>query len=116
MSAQGTPPHDAHADTSSPEEAALAEVEPGRLLADEDESTQHLDDALHWIKVYSELLDFKRKILNTTEESVETMDPDASQEVTDTDLKALNAEALRFDRRLAYWRRRAAAMGSHQNA
>lgn len=101
---------------TSTEQAALDEVEPNRLLAGEDESTQHLDDALHWIKVYTELLEFKRKILNTTEESVETMDPDASQEVTDTDLKALNAEALRFDRRLAYWRRRAAAMGSHQNS
>ncbi len=96
-------------DTST-EQAALDEVEPNRLLAGEDESTQHLDDALHWIKVYAELLDFKRKVLNTTEDSLETMDPDASQEVTDTDLIALNAEALRFDRRLAYWRRRAAAM------
>lgn len=107
-------PEDAEEGNKSPEQAALDEVEPNRLLAGEDESTQHLDDALHWIKVYTELLDFKRKILNTTEDSVETMDPDASQEVTDTDLKALNAEALRFDRRLAYWRRRAAAMGSRE--
>jgi hypothetical protein len=107
-------PRDGEHEDPSTEQAALDEVEPNRLLAGEDEATQHLDDAHHWIKVYTELLDFKRRILNTTEESVETMDPDASQEVTDTDLKALNAEALRFDRRLAYWRRRAAAMGSHE--
>ena len=51
-----------------------------------------------------ELLEFKRTILATTERKVGTMDPDASVEVQKTDLKALHAEALRFERRLVYWR------------
>ena len=71
-------------------------------------STQHLDDAEHWVKVYRELLEFKRSVLATTEEHVGTMDPDASIEVQQTDLKALHAEALRFERRLVYWRGRVA--------
>ena len=65
---------------------------------------------MHWIKVYSELLDFKRAILAKTEESVATMDPAASAEVEETDLKALHAEARRFERRLVFWRLTAAAL------
>lgn len=94
-------------DNGGAEQAALEEVAPDRLLAGEEEDTRHLDDAIHWIKVYTELLEFKRSVLATTEESVETMDPDASREVTETDLKALLAEALRFERRLTFWRARA---------
>lgn len=97
-------------DTSGAEQAALEEVAPDRLLAGEEEDTRHLDDAVHWIKVYTELLEFKRSVLATTEESVETMDPDASREITETDLKTLLAEALRFERRLTFWRARAAEL------
>jgi hypothetical protein len=88
------------------QEAALKEVQPDRLLAGEDESTQHPDDAVHWTKVYGELLEFKRSVLATTENYVGAMDPDASAEVQKTDLKALHAEALRFERRLVFWRGR----------
>jgi hypothetical protein len=95
---------------SEDERAALEQVQPDRLLAGEDEGTRHLDDAMHWVKVYSELLEFKRSVLATTEEHVVTMDADASVEVQQTDLKALHAEALRFERRLVYWRIRTAAL------
>jgi hypothetical protein len=104
------PAVDAKRDVTSDEKAALDEVAPDRLLAGEDEKTRHIDDAVHWVKVYKELLEFKRSVLATTEEHVGTMDPDASAEVQDTDLKALHAEALRFERRLVYWRTRIATM------
>lgn len=90
--------------------AALEEVAPDRLLIGEDEHTRHHDDAVHWIKVYTELLEFKRSVLATTEESVAIMDPAASAEVEETDLKALHAEAHRFERRLVFWRLTAAAL------
>jgi hypothetical protein len=92
------------------EKAALEQVQPDRLLAGEDSGTTHLDDAIHWVKVYSELLEFKRAVLATTEKHVVTMDPDAGAEVQQTDLKALHAEAMRFERRLVYWRTRTAAL------
>jgi hypothetical protein len=92
------------------EQAALEQVQPDRLLAGEDSGTVHLDDAIHWVKVYSELLEFKRSVLATTEKHVVTMDPDAGTEVQQTDLKALHAEAMRFERRLVYWRTRTAAL------
>jgi hypothetical protein len=96
--------------TTSDERAALEEVEPDRLLDGEDERTPHLDDAEHWVKVYMELLEFKRSVLATTEKHVGTMEADASIEVQKTDLKALHAEALRFERRLVYWRERIAEL------
>jgi hypothetical protein len=90
--------------------AALDAVEPERLLDGEVEDTRHVDDALHWVKVYSELLDFKRSLLSVAEQRVESMEETAGDEVRKTDLKLLLAEAERFERRLEFWRRRAKAL------
>jgi hypothetical protein len=104
-----------HSAKTGDEAAALEQVEPDRLLEGEDEDSQHLDDAVHWVKVYRELLEFKRSVLATTEEHVGIMDPDAGAEVQKTDLKALHAEALRFERRLVYWRGRVGALSATQD-
>jgi hypothetical protein len=108
----GVGPEDAEADhpaTPVPGEAeaqnaALDAVEPERLLDGEDEQTTYADDAVHWTKVYGELLEFKHSLLNLAEKRVVTMGDDAGSEVKDTDLKVLKAEAARFERRLAFWR------------
>src|SRR5579863_9332097 len=91
-------------------DAALDAVEPDRLLPGEDERTPHMDDALHWMKVYSELLDFKRRLLIVTDERLVSMGDAARAEVEDTDLKVLQAEADRLERRFDFWTARAAAM------
>lgn len=111
----GFGPEDAAADhpaTAAPghgeaQNAALDAVEPERLLDGEDEQTTYADDAIHWTKVYRELLDFKHSLLNVAEKSVASMEDDAGSEVKDTDLKVLKAEAARFERRLAFWQVRA---------
>lgn len=99
----GSTPLPSHAEAQN---AALDAVEPERLLEGEDESTTYLDDALHWTKVYTELLDFKRGLLTVAEQEVASMDGDAETEVKETDLKVLTAEAARFARRLAFWETR----------
>ena len=86
--------------------AALDAVEPERLLDGEDEQTTYADDAVHWTKVYRELLEFKHSLLNVAEQSVASMGDDAGSEVRGTDLKVLKAEAARFERRLAFWQLR----------
>jgi hypothetical protein len=86
--------------------AALDAVEPERLLEGEDEDTAYVDDAVHWTKVYTELLDFKRSLLTLAEQRVPSMDDDAGLEVKETDLKVLKAEASRFERRLEVWQGR----------
>ncbi len=83
--------------------AALDAVEPERLLDGEDEQTTYADDAIHWTKVYRELLEFKHSLLSLAERHVDAMGDDAGTEVKDTDLKVLKAEAARFERRLAFW-------------
>lgn len=110
----GFEPEDVEADRSvtpvpgevEAQNAALDAVEPERLLDGEDEQTTYADDAIHWTKVYRELLDFKRGLLNLAERGVTSMGNDAGSEVKDTDLKVLKAEAARFERRLAFWQLR----------
>ncbi len=97
-------------DAAEASEAAQDAVEPDRLLPGEDERTPHMDDALHWMKVYSELLDFKRRLLVVTDERLVAMGDAARAEVEDTDLKVLKAEADRLERRFDFWTARAAAM------
>jgi hypothetical protein len=93
------PPHEAR-------KAALDAVEPERLLEGEDEDTAYLDDAMHWAKVYVELLDFKRSLLSVAEQRIADMHEDAGSEVEETDIKVLAAEAARFERRLDFWQER----------
>jgi hypothetical protein len=88
-------------------DAALDAVEPERLLEGEDERTLYVDDAVHWTKVYAELLAFKRSLLAVAEHQLRSMDDEAESEVKDTDLKVLMAEAARFERRLDFWHERA---------
>ena len=97
-------------DAAEAADAAQEAVEPDRLLPGEDERTPHMDDALHWMKVYSELLDFKRRLLLVTDERLVTMGDAARAEVEETDLKVIQAEADRLERRFDFWTARAAAI------
>jgi hypothetical protein len=90
--------------------AALDAVEPERLLPGEEEDSVHSDDAVHWTKVYFELLDFKRSLLTVAEQRIISMNDAARAEVEETDLKILMAEAQRLERRLEFWRTRSAAL------
>ena len=104
MSDQGsTGEAGAESDDGEAVDAALDAVEPERLLGGEREDTPYLDDAEHWVRVYAELLDFKRALLALAHERVESMHDTAASEVEETDLKILRAEAERFARRLDFW-------------
>jgi len=60
-------------------------------------------DADHWIRVYQDLLAFKRQLLATANEIVPDMADAARDEVGKTDIIAMDAEARKFQRRLHYW-------------
>ena len=113
-------------------EAALNSVESSRLLPGENSSVENsqqlldedrllpgedpigalTEDADHWISVYSELLDFKKFMLDGAAARAAAMtQPESRVEVETTDLTVARAEAERFSRRLAFWRcRRNAAV------
>jgi hypothetical protein len=81
-------------------------VAPERLLPGEGPDSDHIDDARHWITVYSELLEFKQRMLTIIHEQIKELGTEARAEVERTDSIGVSAEAERFARRLGFWRRR----------
>lgn len=79
------------------------------LLPDEDPSSEYIDDALHWILVYTELLRFKASMIEAAERSSEGMTAAARADIG-VDQNLLGAQAQRYRVRLEYWAKRAAAL------
>ena len=81
------------------------------LLPGEDPAAGYSDDVEHWINVYSELLDFKRFMLDgATARAAGMLTDNARTEIENTDLRVARAEAERFSRRLSFWRGRKEAI------
>lgn len=88
------------------EQAGADGANPDRLLDGEDPETLQIHDADHWIRVYQDLLAFKRQLLATANEIVPDLADAARDEVGKTDMLAMDAEARKFQRRLRYWTER----------
>jgi hypothetical protein len=80
------------------------------LLPNEDFGTTYVEDADHWIAVFSELLAFKVRLIGTAEDVAGAMQDAGREEVEHTDLVLLNAERKRFEDHLARWRQRRAEL------
>lgn len=87
------------------------EVSADAVLPGEDPTTAYRSDVEMWIAVYSELLEFKRFMLDGAAARAAAMTTEiARAEIEDTDLRVARAEAERFARRLAFWRARQEAL------
>jgi len=85
------------------------------LLPGEDPTAKYVEDVELWVQVYSELLDFKRFMLDGATVRARAMHTEtAREEVEHTDLRVARAEAERFSRRLSYWRGRLDAIRAIQ--
>ena len=93
------------------EKAAEKSVDRDRLLEGEDPNTTYLDDATHWVTVYSELLAVKRDLVGVSEGRLADMPKEARHEVATTDLVMLDAEIKRFSERLSFWHTRCVELG-----
>jgi hypothetical protein len=93
------------------QEAAEKAVDKDRLLEGENPETPYLEDAVHWVTVYGELLAVKRDLVGVSESRLPDMPKEARHEVATTDLVVLDVEMKRFSRRLAYWRERCVELG-----
>ncbi len=100
--------HHAHRFSHYEEAAKLAMV--AHPLPGEDLTTPYLEDAQMWFGVYSELLEFKEKLLADTGHALATISAVGREEVAKTDEVILDAEAQRFRQRLALWRQRCAEL------
>jgi hypothetical protein len=98
------------------DEAAEKTVDPERLLEGEDPRTTYLDDATHWVTVYSELLAVKRDLVAVSEGKLPDLAKEARHEVATTDLVVLDAEMKRFSQRLSFWRERCVELGGSPSA
>ncbi len=90
-----------------PVEVAGDLVDPGHRLPGEQESEASLllEDAIHWQRVYEELLAFKRTLLRTAEVHKEAAPEPVVREVSN-DQVVLESELSRLERRHQFWQER----------
>ena len=91
--------------------AAEMASDPDRLLPGEPPDSEFDDDATLWVEVYSELLEYKERLVAVTREKLaELLDEPARREVVETDAVVIEAERDRFQRRREFWQRRLESM------
>lgn len=79
---------------------------PERLIEGEDPNATDTATAKHWLLVYGQLLETKSGLLADLRKGMESMDPDARDEMIVTDEALLQAQVERFGRRIAFWESR----------
>ena len=75
-----------------------------RPLPGESEETKYPEDAAHWIAVYTELLDSTHQLIANIRELMERQPQDLQDRLERTDVRLLELQAQRFQRRIAFWR------------
>jgi len=79
--------------------------DPEALLPGEDPATADIDDAVHWVRVYAELLSVKVALLSRADQVLAGVSDDAMREA-DIDQRLLRSEADRYAARHRYWTER----------
>ena len=105
---------------SKKEEAAGAAWEGADLdrpIAGEDPATGSLEEARHWMAVYSHLVRLEQELLDLLAGFVPQMPDDAQKEAEMTNLPVLATQLERFKHRLEFWtQRRAELEGRRKSA
>lgn len=81
-------------------------IDPDRLLPGENTESEDDSDTTHWIGVYAELLQTKRRLVASLLELMEPQSKDAREELQRADVQMLEMQIRRFERRLAFWQQR----------
>lgn len=92
-------------------EAILMSTDAGRLLPGEDPDSRDLADARHWVAIYSQLQQVKHSLIATLHELMEGKAAEAQAELERADVRLLELQVARFERRLAFWQQRLAQPG-----
>jgi len=67
--------------------------------------TTHWEDAHHWISIYSDLLEFKRGLLDQIRRALAKLTPDA-QKAAESDVKIIEDQMMGYQQRLDLWSQR----------
>ena len=77
------------------------------MLPHEDLTTTRPAEARRWVRIYTQLLGFKQRVLQAAHAKLpEVTEEAARREAVDTDLVLLEAQHSRLRRRLGFWKRR----------
>lgn len=99
-------PHGGHALSTVPALDATAPDATAPLLEGEDPETTHAEDARNCIRLYTELISFRRELLSRTEQALDGLSAEAKHEISATDLPLLQAQLASLGARLEFWYRR----------
>ncbi len=85
-------------------ELAVRVTNPDRLMYGEDPKTQAIEDTVHWIKAYTELLEFKDRLLLDMESGIKSLSEPSSREIRELDLTLIEIQRTRYRSRLVFWK------------
>lgn len=74
-------------------------------LEGEDIQTTHWEDARHWMSIYSDLIEFKRGVLDRVRRDVVKLPPPA-REAAERDVEIIEIQMAGYQQRLDLWYRR----------
>jgi hypothetical protein len=89
---------------------------PDRLMHGEDPATRSAEQAVYWIRAYTELLEFKDRLLLDMESGIKTLSLPAGQEIRDLDVSLVEMQRKRYRARLAFWQVRRAELLALEDA
>jgi DNA-binding CsgD family transcriptional regulator len=72
----------------------------------EDPDSTHVEDARHWVAIYTQMLEFKERLLDRARDDSEALPRPARQKVRGEDLVTLERERAKVEERLQFWRQR----------
>ena len=98
--------HDRHARSAALGLDATVPDAIAPLLEGEDPQTTRAEDARHCVRLYTELISFRRALLGRAQRAREGLSGEVKQEAA-VDITALQAQVLAGEARLEFWYRRA---------
>jgi hypothetical protein len=93
-------------DTEGAAGAAWEGADLERAMAGEDPTSASLEDARHWVGVYSHLLNLEQELFDVLARMIPMMPPEAKKEAEETNLPVLASQLERFRHRLDLWSKR----------
>ncbi len=91
-------------------------IDPNRLLPGEEPNSQQPDDAEHWITVYSQLRETKLQVIANLRDLMEGQSDDVRDELERADIRMLQMQVERFEKRMAFWQQRGAELTEREPA
>jgi hypothetical protein len=96
------------------QEAVRFATDETRLLPGEQPASRSLADAQHWIETYTQLRETKRDLIANLKEMMARQSQEAQDELERSDVRVLELQVSRFERRLAFWQGRLAELDGNR--